>query len=295
MKKKLAGILIAGIIYSCGAKAQTQECPFNYGHFTTESDVFLFGDKVNVRQSPSVQSALIGQKGIGTPVTVVEQSDEQFTLGGYSTNWYKISYTEGPEMFTGYVYGGLLSMVTGALPREDGGTDQLLYSITSWSKEKEFTSTVRIVRDGVLLTSLDFPPIASGFFDAGVFGHGVCLSIENSHGFKGIRNVIRLQYIYEACGYENGEILLLWDGSKLTYLAKASQVVEAGVFHYSYTLTFPDEEGGKPNTLKIVQEMVETEWEGESEKVSSDVLTLKTFVWDGNAVNEMPEETEKKQ
>lgn len=291
--KKLHFNFLALCLLTFTLQAQEQNCPFRYGEFSPESAVNFFGDKVNVRVEPSTSSALVAQKSIGSAVTVVEKSDATFTMGGYTANWYKVYFVEDQTYLSGYVYGGLLSMVTAELPRAEGKADLLLYGITSWSTEKDFMSTVRIVRDGQLLTTLDFPPISSGFFDAGVFGHGVCIAIDGNHGFKGIKNIIRISYTYEACGYENGEIFLLWDGANLTYLAKASQVTEAGVFSYTYELIFPDTEGGVPNTLKIIQEFIETESSGDIEKVTNHEITTKPFVWDGIKVTALPEEVRK--
>lgn len=270
-----------------------ENCPYAYGEFMNENTVFLFGDKVNVRAEPNTTAAVVSNKPIGSEVQVLSKSDKTFAMGGYTTNWYLVTYVENGKTLNGFVWGGLISLASTEIPRSDGPADQMVYGISGWSNEKDFTSTLRIVRDGKLLTSLDFDPISSGFFDAGVFGHSVCVKIDDAHGFKGIKNVIRLNFEYAACGYENGEILLLWDGVKLSYLAKASQVVEAGIFSYTYTLIFPDDPEGKPNTLQIIQEYIETEYVGETENILSHEITTKKFNWDGLKVVEAAEELKK--
>ncbi len=287
MKKLFILLFLSGLVTTLNAQV---DCPFRYGEFSSESEVYLFGDKVNVRAEPNTTSAIVSNKPIGSEVQVLSKSDKTFTMGGYTTNWYLVTFVENGKTLNGFVWGGLISLVTTDIPRTEDSYDQLVYGITGWSNEKEFTSTVRIVRDGKVLTSIDFEPISSGFFDAGVFGHNVCIRIDDGHGFKGIKNVIRIEFGYEACGYENGEILLLWDGTKLTYLAKASQVVEAGVFAYTYDLIFPDQPEGKANTLQVVQEYIESEYEGETEKVLNHEITYKDFSWNGITVTALPEE-----
>jgi hypothetical protein len=290
MKKFIILIACAMLL----SKAQGQEnCPYAYGEFMNESEAYLFGDRVNVRAEPNTTSAVVSNKSIGSEVQVLSKSDKTFAMGGYTTNWYLVTFVENGKTLNGFVWGGLISLATIGIPRSDGPADQMVYGISGWSNEKEFTSTVRIIRDGKLLTSLDFEPISSGFFDAGVFGHSVCVKIDDAHGFKGIKNIIRLSFEYAACGYENGEIMLLWDGVKLTYLAKASQVTEAGVFAYTYSLIFPDEPEGKPNTLQVIQEYIETEYVGETENILAHEITTKKFGWDGLKVTEMPEEVKK--
>jgi hypothetical protein len=290
MKIKLTILLL--VLSIAGLRAQT-ECTYYYGKFTENNLVRLFGDRVNMRAAPNTTSALVDNEGIGSVVELLGPADETYTMNGYTTNWYKVGLFGAKEGSVAYVWGGLLSMVSAELPNDAGGKDVMVYGLTGWANEGGFKSAVRIVRDNKLLTSLEFEPIASGFFDAGVFGHSVCVKIDGNHGFKGIKNIIRLEFIYEACGYENGEIFLLWDGNKLTYLAKASQVTEAGVFAYTYTLTFPDDEKGKANTLQIKQEYIESEYNDDVEKVIAHEVTLKQFSWDGSAVTALPEEVEK--
>jgi hypothetical protein len=287
MKKISVSMLLMGLVLMTFGQAN---CPFSYGEFGAASNAFLFGDKVNVRAQPNTTAAIISNKPIGSAIQVIEKSDQTFAMGGYTTNWYKVSFMDGETSKSGYVWGGLISMATTTLPRGEEKADQLVYGITGWLGEFNFNSTLRIVRDGKVLTSLDFDPISSGFFDVGVFGHGVCVTVDDGRGFKGIKNVIRLEFIYEACGYENGEIFILWDGIKLTYLAKASAVSEAGIFSYTYDLVFPDMPEGKPNTLGIIQDYIGWGESGDSLIVAEEEITTKQFTWDGVNVKALEEQ-----
>jgi hypothetical protein len=176
-------------------------------------------------------------------------------------------------------------------------------------------ATARVIRDGKIFTSLEFEPISFGFFDPGYFGHSVCVQVDDSHGFKGIRNVIRVEFSYEACGYSNGEVYLLWDGTKLIDLTSARWVVDAGVFAYTVETYFPDDSiGGHKDTLTLVHTFIETYFPDpdvdtvydddgrlvlpaggymydESGEIIKKEITMNQFVWDGIKVTELPEIT----
>lgn len=288
MKKNFLSFLFL-IVVNISLIAQ-QNCPFHYGSFAMETSASLFGDKVNVRATPSTGAAVVANLNIGTLVYITELSEKKFTMGGYTTNWYNVNFDNNGKRESGYVWGGLISLVSADLPVSANNSDKLVYGITSWTQENDFISTARIVRDGKVLTSIDFDPISTGFFDAGVFGHSVCIAIDGNHGFKGIKNVIRIEYIYEACGYSNGEVFLLWDGSRLVYFTKATRVSEAGIFHYGYELVFPDEPNGSADILKIIQTSEEYEESGDSLRVANREVTEKKFQWDGAKVITLPEE-----
>lgn len=292
------------LMLGMAGSASSQKCGLQYGHFEPDQDLFLYGDKVNVRSTPSTSGAVVSNLPAGHPIMIDQADDATFAMGGYSTNWYRVVYKESGQDKAGYVWGGLISMATAELENPGAANDQFVCSISSWSQEKNFVMTARVIRGGKILTSLDFEPISSGFFDAGVFGHGVCVTVDGNHGFKGVRNVIRLEFNYEACGYENGEIFILWDGSKLTWLGKASTVVEGGVFAYTYELFFPDDPvSGSPGILKVLQ-TYEEYYYPEGDQQLSDVAnlviledgsmmimekTLKSFSWDGTKVTVLPE------
>lgn len=265
------------------------ECGFEFGTFKEGSKVFFFDQKVPIHSAPSPESAIIGHAGIGTPATIAGRTEESVIRGGARNYWYQVQYQDKDSIITGFVWGAQLSMVTQRLPGATH-TDLLLYGCPVWSTADGFTSTALVLRDGRIISRLTFEPIASGFFDAGVFGHSVCAGIDTPHGFRGVECLVRLIFEYPACGYENGEIFLLWTGEKLYYLAKGSGVSEAGVFRYTYQTVFPDDSGGESNTLQILQEMTEYEWVDDQEKITSHERRMKRFVWDGERVNEYPEE-----
>ena len=266
-------------------------CPFRGGKFDTGVEANLFGDKVNVREKPAKDALVIANLTIGTPVSIIENTETEYAMNGFGSDWYKVSFDYNNDQKTGYIWGGLISMASAEIPFGNGPPDMLVYSITSWDVNKSFNSTLRIVRNGKMINSLDFKPISTGFFEPGVFGHSVCVSVMGNRGFTGVKNIISVSYTYAACGYENGEILLFWNGSQLIYAAKASMVSEAGVFHYDYEISYPDDKEGKKDLLMITQTLTQyNEVKGDYVESQKEV-TLHSFRWDGSSITELPEET----
>lgn len=288
--KRSALIFFFYVMFNLTSYAQ-QDCTFESGKFRTNVEANLFGDKVNVREKPSVDAGTIVNLSIGTPVLLMSKAESVYDENGYSTNWYEVKIAYGGSEKTGYVWGGLISLGSAEIQNAPGKDDLFVYGITSWSADNGFMSTARIIREGKVINNLEFRPISMGFFDPGVFGHTVCVKADNGHGFSNIKNVIRISFSYAACGYENGEILLFWDGAKLQYAAKASALGEAGIFNYTYKIIFPDEPEGHENKLMIEQTMTEYGEVNDSIYTKSREVTLKNYKWDGVKIITLPEET----
>ena len=78
------------------------------------------------------------------------------------------------------------------------------------------------------------------------------VTIRPSMGLSNVINVIDLDMFYDACGYTNGDILLLWDGNKLHYGIEVNSMGEAGIVsNYEYAVYPTDANGKKDKILTI--------------------------------------------
>jgi len=68
----------------------------------------FFGDRVNVRKSPSIKAKVVKNCRIGSPLKVLKKMVKYEEFGGYVDHWYKVKIGNT----IGYVWGGLLSDVT---------------------------------------------------------------------------------------------------------------------------------------------------------------------------------------
>lgn len=71
----------------------------------------FFGDKVNVRESPSVKAKVVKNCRIGSPLKVLKKMAKYEEFGGFVDHWYKVKIGNT----IGYVWGGLLSDATFSL------------------------------------------------------------------------------------------------------------------------------------------------------------------------------------
>jgi hypothetical protein len=99
--------------------------------------------------------------------------------------------------------------------------------------------------------------------DTMIYGHGIDTDIKPSSGLKGVVNVIDIGMHYDACGYTNGDIFLLWDGKQMHYVFKNFDNVEAGLYANYSDAIFPSNAGGKENKILSVVNIVE--YDGESD------------------------------
>lgn len=231
------------------AFSQNSYFVFNYGKFNESTDVLLLGDNVNIRNSPSLNSKVVANLPIAHPLTIIENSEEKLTLNGFKSAWYKVSFKHNGKMMNGYVWGGLISMCSFTLPNND----IFLYGINKNVKEKGYESVAKLVRGGKIISSIKFRPIGGEFFDNGDYGHSVGGQILTNKGFSNVKNIFSISFTYEACGFANGEIYLFWDGKKLTYGVEAITVSEAGVFHVTTNLIFPEDEKGISEKLIVIE------------------------------------------
>lgn len=91
--------------------------------------------------------------------------------------------------------------------------------------------------------------------------------------------MIELSFIYEACGYENRDVLFAWTGTDLYMGPHASSMFEAGIFHYNETFVFPSDSGGVENEVRVTR--IAEEWDEEIEGYVETERTTATYTWNG--------------
>ncbi len=106
--------------------AQTKEM------FPDGSRVYLWADKVNLRSSPSKEGEVVANLRISTPVKILDKSGERYTNdNGVDMPWYLVEFEKEGKKQKGYVWGGLLSIVTSSW-QFNGTTQYLLVGMDSY-------------------------------------------------------------------------------------------------------------------------------------------------------------------
>jgi hypothetical protein len=281
MKTFLKLFSILFLFVSLNSAAQTDKTVYNYGAFKEGAIARLFGDKVNIRSGPSVKDKIVANLPIGTPLTIIRKSEEAYKMNEFISNWYEVSFFLGKDEKKGYVWGGLLSLISFEVPNNPGGKKTwLVYGITAYDTATyKFSSQLRLFRNDSLISTLSFEPIFSPLGGERIYSYCIGGEILDNHGFTGISNIVKLEYIYGACGFNNGNILVFIKGKDLIYGVEAIEVGEAGIFSYTYELIYPDQVDGKANKLLVKYNIKNFK---EDMTIERDTSYSKEYQWDGS-------------
>jgi hypothetical protein len=211
-------------------------------------------------------------------VNIIKDTKTLTAINGLPASWYHVSFTHRGARKTGYIWGGLLSLAS--LPVTIGGKPAyILYGLSGYSKNSSFKSAAKLVQGSSILSQVSFDPIQMPAGE-GPYSYSVRGTSYGSRGFEGIENIIILSFAYEACGYPNGDVLVILRGRKLFYGMETQSVAEAGIFHYTTILTFPDEKGGVKN--RLLHTVDEEAFDEKANKYKLVKRTRKRFTWNGN-------------
>lgn len=261
--------------------AQGQMSPLNPDFVT-----YVFGDKVNVRATPSPDGKVAGQLIGGEKITIVEASETTYTSGTITLPWYKVRFGKSQM---GYVWGGLISY----LGEQQLNGVKFTMGVTNASPDKEmednqlYTFELRAYdAKGALLTkcSEQLSTSANSYVSPGELKQGAL-------GLKGYTALLKTGIGFEACGYPQYSWYVLWTGSKFVPLPMCTSVSDGGVFYHTESYVFPEpfEEGDNGHYLgedrvMFMVEHGETSYPGDDESAgwNEDSYTrVRPVKWDG--------------
>ena len=101
---------------------------------------------------------------------------------------------------------------------------------------------IRLVREGRLVAKERLSPTLTSMGEGAQYS--AALEWLGDKGFARSAQVALARFGYEACGYNNPVLPVVWTGKALVAGPEASNVAEAGVFHFSTRIVFPSDQGG---------------------------------------------------
>ena len=263
-------ILVTATINAFPAMADT-----SYGELTG-SQSFIFSENACFHEAPSESSAVVCSPFIGTPVFDLTPTEIQHTeADGLTSAWML-----GACMIDGERLQGYIPLTRLALTSQELGADTLmLFGVKAMDSLLycRFIGIAKVVSDGRMLWGVAFDT-PSGFGETS-FVYGVSSEVLEPAGLRGVKDLMRISFVYEACGYENRDVLLAWTGLFLVSGVSASRVSEAGLFHYSEEILLP---GGDPlysNTVRIASSS--GEYDGESSEYIVVETDTVSWMWTG--------------
>jgi hypothetical protein len=258
------------------------------GEFQVGQTVYVFGDKVNIRQSASANSPVVGQAKIGQALVVKEKSSATFQVDGFEDYWYKVSSPKASSKpISGFIWGGILAKVSLNEDLDNDGKKELvLLGIIGKGKEQtNKNAEVRLLKNDLLVSKVLFPTIESA--DGHQFTYSLEANLLENKGFKPAVKILRFYFHYDACDYASGDVLLTANDNKLKYaLSALSSGNELGSQSFIYVL--PTDKNGKENQLKVIETIEEFEEKTNPKAKEVQMVSKakkessKIYVWNGN-------------
>ncbi|SFU42213.1 SH3 domain-containing protein [Pustulibacterium marinum] len=242
--------------------AQDSEIRPLYNHdFDSGSYQYLFADQVKLRENASTDSEVLAILPINTMIKIILKSENAMEFDGVLSPWYRVE-VDGKE---GYILGALI-----ALDRVSSSktfTD-FLFQVSRSDNDKEQLK---------VRTTQDNSTYEEAIFD--LWNSDFDVEINSGKHLKGIDNIVKIDYISEACGIEGGFTYLIWNQEALTLLANVSQIADAGIFSFQEQLIFPTDEEGEANAIGYKLERIT--FEDDSLNWTKTVIIQRSFQWEG--------------
>ena len=240
--------------------------------FKIDQIVYLFGDNVKLRNSPSVDSDVVKLLTIGEPLRIIEKSSESFVYNGINSPWYKVEHNNQQ----GYVVGGLISIV-----EKKGDNVRFLFT-TEMVEEKLYIITRALVN-----SKTEYFENKSEFLGS---NYGFKINLYNNRGLKSIDNILFINYLPESCGANSGGYYLFLDSNNLYKVIDVFSSADIG-FWESENLIFPNDLKGEEDKIIYFQEhgqYSETDNPEDEPTWEKSSITKVNLKWVNNALQPNP-------
>lgn len=277
-RSKMDGSVLLGLVL-LSSPFGVQEAEYWHGDFPGGVTLTFSGDAV-VYEAADVDSPALAVLPAGTEVGVTGSGGEVLLDSGTATYWYRVAVPPGSGGYDGWMTGTSLALTFQQL----GGDTLLMYGITGYDTGTwSFNSAARVLVSGRTVGEVEFSPPDGGFGQV-PYGYSVRSDLPDPDGLRGLRNIVRLSFIYEACGFLNRDILLCWTGEELIMGPSADSQFEASAYRFVQSFVLPTDSTGRPEEVRVLTEV--SEWdEGTEDYLITDTYST-VHAWDGSAFSE---------
>jgi hypothetical protein len=245
-----------------------------YGDFSGESAVL---QEMLLFQEPDTLSTVLCTVIPGTEIEILENTNLDYEKEKLITEWYKISCESDGIQYTGYSPSLYFACTSQTL----SSGAKFLFGLTGYNPETYSVSGIaRIVSNDGVVTETEVTPQQDYWGPGNRYGYTVDSRLQDVAGFSDLKDIVIIFFIYEACGYENRDLPVFWNGENLICAEYASSMAEAGIFHVNHELIFPSDQGGIDNTLVIHGS--EEEWDEEAGGYVLINETEESYIWTGD-------------
>ena len=242
MRKSIGCYLILvslGPLYSKAQQTSKFDDNFNLWNIQKGQQATVFAAKAYIRAQPNLKAAIIDSLSLGNNVTINSSPFKGNTIKNFYAPWYEISYSDGNAKKTGFIWLGLLAL--GKQSATDGsqyvyGFERFLKS-TNEQDEDRFLTVVKLLdANGNLRAEQSFPFA----YSEQTISQSKLLS---AMGLQNVKQIIRIEFLGEACGVTSEYNYVAWTGLQLVNLPSRYSVGDAGVYYYDEKILFPSEHG----------------------------------------------------
>lgn len=275
-------IILATTLLSFAHPTKNLDGYEGYHQFAEGAECRLLADNVNIRESASKTATVLVNIPIGTEVTIVENTNEEMTMNGFTCTWYKVTFKHEGTKKEGYVWGGLIADGWGVSEKDP---DVLfLYGVASCKKEKEPSYREYVLKLQMRACKNNKEVSKIEFEAAGDLKIWHAISTTTGRGIAGINTIIQFEESQQMCAGINGYTIIFWDTQKLIYATMLRPGGDAPMFATD-DLIFPEDEGGVKGKIirdEQVGEYQDTE-NGEGKEVIESHLRVE-YTWTGTTL-----------
>ncbi|WNJ17531.1 SH3 domain-containing protein [Pontibacter sp. G13] len=213
---------------------------------------FLLGNDILMRKCPSKECTALASLKIGTPIRVIEKSEEPLTLKGVSVHWYKIKTSAG----VGWIWGGWIAQ--GAIGSSQDPSVKFLAGYDRIEDRNHYYQ-IRVIKNGVEIDKIVIKsPTGNDYFQH--FG---------SLGKKAMPNLHDILTVHvpgkASCGHWSGEVLIAWNGEKLVEMGTNGGIGDAEFSSSEYHIWPGDIDGVPGLVIRVSADTDQEEFEEDGE------------------------------
>lgn len=247
----------------------------NMNHIKKGDVLYVFGDRVNVRDTFGLGGKVVGKLAIGQTVRLVDWTEEyDLKVQGYGDRWYKIEAFDlfGKEV-VGYVWGGLFAKSwMFADINNDWETELVMLGVSGKPNVGEETADgeVRIMKNGFLLQEKPIQDLCVAGFCESETSLKIIQDKNLSDGMRILEASITTPGVQDIVV----KSLLFWNGEKLEEITQY-QNVYSSLTGINESPIYPSDEAGQDNQI-IVQRCTAfyNKEDGGSTQVCSPIKTV---------------------
>ncbi len=234
-------------------------------------------------EAPDHSSTVLIEIPCGELLEIPGFSGKTFKADSCEWGWYEAVYRLGNGEYTGYVQDRDLAF--SHLSLGTGEIDTIfVYRLTGFNPEDNaFDGEVSVITGGEVLDRLDYRPCWTPW--GRIFDYDLYSYLADPTGFSDVRNLIRISFYVDVCGYLCRDDLLAWtEDGRLIPGPQSESVSEAGLFHHWTEVTFPSDTGGVAE--QVMYHSFGEVYNEESDTWEQVVDELTVYVWTGDGFEE---------